>query len=96
MNDFDSKWQVCAARARKTVARDETAPLGFATRVLAVARPRAGPSLEGVWERLALCSLAGVLTLLVLCAAFELPHLRDARPLEPGVENTVAQLVWSL
>ena len=33
---------------------------------------------------------------LVLAAAIEAPHLRDTRPLEPGVADTVAQLVWRL
>ena len=96
MKDFDSKWQTCAARARQTAARDDRAPFGFAPGVLASGRPRAALSPEGVWERLALGSLAGVLALLAVCAVFELPHIRDARPLEPGVENAVAQLVWSL
>ena len=96
MNDFDSKWQACVACARQAAARDEAAPLGFATRVLAVARDKTAPSVDGVWERLVFRSLAGVLALLVVCAALELPHLRDARPLEPGVENAVGQLVWSL
>jgi hypothetical protein len=96
MGDFDSKWQACAARARQAAARDDTAPLGFATRVLAFARQRSTPSPESIWERLALRSLAGALALLAVCAVFELPHFRDSRPLAPGVENTIAQLVWSL
>jgi len=64
--------------------------------VLAARRAASAPALERLWERLALGSLAAVLAVLVLCAALELPHLRDARPLNPGVENVVAQLVWRL
>lgn len=96
MNDFDSKWQACAARARQAAPRDDAAPFGFTTRVLAVGRKRPAAAAAGIWERFALGSLAGVLALLALCAVLELPHFRDARPLDPGVENTIAQLVWSL
>ena len=28
--------------------------------------------------------------------AVEMPHLRDPKPLEPGIENAVAQVVWAL
>ena len=41
-------------------------------------------------------SWAGVLTWLAVYAVLELPHLRGGHPLAPGVENTVAELVWSL
>ena len=40
--------------------------------------------------------LAGAVALLILCAVLEAPHLRGSRPLETGVEDAVAQLVWSL
>ena len=96
MNDFDQKWQTCVAQARQAAAREEAAPFGFATRVLACGRQPSEPSPETVWERFALGSLAGALALLTICAALEMPHLRDARPLEPGIENTVAQIVWLL
>ena len=83
---------------RHAPGRDETAPLGFATRVLA----RLGPvpatvgSLEQVWQRLTWRSLAVVGVLLALCAVLELPHLRNRQPLDPGIENAVAQLLWIL
>lgn len=98
MNDFDSKWQTCAARARQAPPRDNSAPFGFATRVMALAarpRDRFAPA-EVVWQRLSWRWLAAVLVLLALCAAMEGPHLRDSNPLQPGVENAVAELIWSL
>ncbi len=96
MNDFDTKWQACAARARQATHRDEQLPFGFATRVVAQAtRPGAAP-LEFAWDRLLARLLAGAVAVLLVCAAAELPHLRDAQPLKPGIENAVAQLVWSL
>ena len=96
MNDFDSKWQRCVARAREASPRDEAAPFGFATRVVAAGLSPAAPALESVWRRLALGWLACAVAGLAVCVILEFPHLRDSRPLDPGVENTVAQLAWRL
>ena len=65
-----------------------------ASRRAKLASPALGP--EVLWVRLTLRVLAGAVGVLIVCAALEWPHLRDARPLEPGVENTVAQIVWAL
>jgi hypothetical protein len=96
MKRFDSQWQTCAARARQTPPRDEPPPFGFAPRVVARAFRAEPPVSEPAWDRLAMRLLAGAAAVLVFCLAVEWPHLRDARPLEPGIENAVAQLVWSL
>jgi hypothetical protein len=40
--------------------------------------------------------LAGAIGVLVVCSALEMPHWGDDRPLEPGIENAVAQVIWSL
>lgn len=96
MKDFDTKWQAAAARARQAPRRDEQLPFGFATRVPARAiQPEMMPA-EFAWDRVLARLLAGAVAVLVVCGAMELPHLRDAQPLKPGIENTVAQLVWSL
>ena len=96
MSDFDTRWQECAARARHAPVRDHTAPFGFAGRVVARAFSRQGPSQEEVFGQLAFRLLAGAVALLILCAVLEAPHLRGSRPLETGVEDAVARLVWSL
>jgi hypothetical protein len=96
MNDFDTKWQACAARARQAPSRDEQPPFGFATRVLAQAMPPGAAPLDFTWDRVLARLLAGAVAVLLVCAAVELPHFRDAQPLKPGIENAVAQLVWSL
>jgi hypothetical protein len=96
MKDFDPKWQACAARARQTARREEQSPFGFATRMVAlVDQPRTIP-VEFAWERVLARLLVGAVAVLLVCAAVELPHFRDSQPLKPGIENTVAQLVWSL
>jgi hypothetical protein len=96
MKDFDTKWQACAARARQASARDDQAPLGFAGRVVARAARPEMPAVVQVCQRLVVRLLAGAVVVLILCASLEVPHLRDQHPLKPGIENTVAQLVWSL
>jgi hypothetical protein len=99
MNPFDMKWKACVACAKKVTNQRETAPFGFTTRVLsAVAAHRSSEmaSLEVVWQRLTLRSLRWIGALLVLCVILEVPHLRDRGPLEPDIEDTVAQLVWRL
>ncbi len=96
MQRFDQQWQKVVARARQVPDRDEEAPFGFAGRVVALGWQPQAPGPEVLWVRLALRVLAGAVGVLIVCAALELPHLRDARPLEPGLENTVAQIVWAL
>jgi len=96
MKDFDTKWSACAANARQATRRDESAPYGFATRVVAGINA-AGISLpDFAWDRLPARWLAGAVAALVVCGAVELPHFRDVQPLRPGIENAVAKLVWSL
>jgi len=87
------------SRARHAPTRAETAPFGFAGRVLArvaTREPSESVSLELIWQRLALRSLTGIAVCLVACAVFEIPRWRVHRPLETGIENTVAQLIWRL
>ena len=97
MNNFNARWQECAARARGARERETTAPFGFAARVVAVAQSRGShPSTEEILGRLALRMLVGAVALLILCTLLEARHLRGPQPLETGLEDTVGQLVWAL
>lgn len=98
MNDFKKKWQICAARARESAPPPDAAPFGFAARVqrAVLLSASANSGLELAWQRLTWQSLSLVSAVLVICALIELPHLNDRKPLDPGIENTVAQMVWSL
>jgi hypothetical protein len=98
MNDFNAKWQACAARAREASRPDEEAPFGFAARVqrAVLASTTSSPGLEFAWQRLTWRSLGFVGAILLICAIVEVPHLNDRKPLEPGIENAVAQVVWNL
>jgi len=96
MHNFEKQWQTVAGHARQAPGRDEIAPFGFARRAVAAGWQPPALAPEVLWVRLMLRVLAGAVGVLIVCAALELPHLRDARPLEPGLENTVAQIVWAL
>jgi hypothetical protein len=52
--------------------------------------------LEIAWQQLTVRSLCLIGAVLIICAILELPHFRDRKPLEPGIEDTVTQLVWRL
>jgi hypothetical protein len=97
MKHFDENWKECARQAGRTPPRDESAPFGFARRVVARSlHAGSAASVEDAWERLAPRWLAVALAVLAFCAAIEMPHLREMHPLNPGVENTIAQLLWRL
>lgn len=96
MREFDNRWQQCAARARQAEPRETSVPFGFAPRVVARAFAGAEPLPEDLFGQLAFRMLGGAVAVLILCAVLEAPHLRGSRPLETGVENAVAQVVWAL
>ena len=96
MNEFERKWQICAAQARQAPAVSEAPPLGVATRAAACCMTSKVSEVAQIWERLALRWLAGVAALLVVCVVVEAPHLRSAPVFQPGLENTISQLVWKL
>lgn len=96
MKNFDRRWKLLARRSRQAGSRDEQAPLGFASRVVAQTFHPTKPSLDFTWDRLMTRFLLGATGVLALCAALEWQDRRDVQPLDPGIENTVAQLVWKL
>jgi len=97
MKRFEKQWQRMVEQAREAPGREGgAAPFGFAARAVALSWQAQGPGLEVLWVRHGLRLLAGALAVLVICAVMELPHFRDTQPLQPGLENTVAQLVYSL
>ena len=94
MHNFDSRWKETVQVARQVPTRDESAPLGFATRVSArVALSTQRLSIEQIWRRLSFGTLATLAVVLAACAVLEAPYLRERSPFNPNVENTVAQLL---
>jgi len=99
MNDFDSRWRRAVREARLATDREDVAaPPGFAARVAARHAPRgeAVTPVQAGWNNWVLPLLGAMTTVLLVSAVLEWPHLRGPRPLETGIENAVAQLVWSL
>ncbi len=96
MKDFDTGWQVFVRRARQAPSPGEQAPAGFATRVARIGLGPAAVPLEIVWQQMVYRLLAAAVAVLLVCAGIEGPYLKDKHPLQPDIENTVAQLVWSL
>ncbi len=98
MKNFDARWQHLANQSRSAKRPDEQAPFGFAARITAraFARTPGKPSALPVWERLLARFLTGATAALVICAAMEWRYFRDRQPLDPGIENAVAELVWTL
>jgi hypothetical protein len=96
MNDFVGKWRKATMRARPELPGEAVAPYGFAARVVALFVRPGRAAAEPAWDRLMLRLLAGAIGVLVVCLALEMPHWGDDRPLEPGIENAVAQVIWSL
>lgn len=98
MKNFDERWSDLAARARATPSDGAAAPLGFATRVVARAAEfrSNGSAAEDLWLQWARRSVAVVAGVGLILGTMEVragrPH--DLRP--PGVENSVAQVLWTL
>lgn len=98
MKNFEPRWQQLTAKARQSPPREESAPAGFAGKVVARAfnRPESQPETDPGWDRLMIRFFAGALATLAIIAALEGRHLRHSSLFDPGIENSVAQLVWTL
>ncbi|MEN9674564.1 MAG: hypothetical protein RIS76_460 [Verrucomicrobiota bacterium] len=103
MKIFDQRWQELAARARECAApadggRDVAVPHGFTTRVLARSAEvtTGGPSLEDLWLRCVRQSVALMAAVGVVLGTMDVMAGRSRELPHPGVENTVAQVLWRL
>lgn len=99
MKNFDIKWQALAAEARRAPRRGEEPPPGFASRVMAqlrAAEETSEVSAEEMWWRLIVRFLGLAIPVLILCAILEGRHLDGGPPLETGLENTVAEILYRL
>lgn len=97
MSNFEDRWRDCARVARQAPRRDESAPHGFATRVLAnLSASSAPPGLDLILERLGLRALAGVLSVLLILGALEYREERRGGLAAPSIEHSVAQAFWLL
>ena len=94
MNEFERRWKLAAAvRPPKSMAAN-SAPFGFATRV--VAKWRAQPSPATVWQRLTLRFCTGLAIVVAVLASAHALTAGDADVLRPDIEKTVDELFWAL
>jgi hypothetical protein len=98
MNDFERRWEMGlrAARLAASPVPCEDAPLGFATRVVAQWRAHPEPSLTVLWQRFALRVLGVMALILLTLAAYGALSSIGEAPLQPPVENAVADSFWLL
>jgi hypothetical protein len=97
MNEFELRWKLGAAAARRaTTPASEAAPFGFATRVIAEWPSRAEPSLALLWQRLGLRILGIMALVLLTLVAYGALTMNHESPLDPPVENGVADSFWLL
>lgn len=95
MNEFERRWQECAARARHAAADPVTAPAGFATRTWARWTAQPGRAEAAVWTALSLRALVLATAVLVICAVTELCSASADTVLPPHLEDVVTS-VWEL
>ncbi len=93
MNEFERRWKLAAAHSAETAGAD-SAPFGFATRV--VAKWRAQPSLATVWQRLALRFCTALAILVAVIASLQSLTANDADGFRPDIETAVDELFWAL
>lgn len=97
MNEFDHRWQLGLEAARRAAAPlSEEAPLGFATRVVAQWQAHPEPPLAQLWQRLALRVLGAMALVLLTLATYDALSMGNDTPLQPPVENAVADSAWLL
>lgn len=91
MNPFDQRWQTAAKLAREAEPpRDDSAPFGFATRI--VAQWPAPENTALLWQRLLARTLGVMTAVLIIVATFVEVVDRDREPLRLSVEDTVGDL----
>ena len=95
MNEFDSRWKIAAAAARRlTDERPTDAPLGFSTRVVARWKSAPSPSTAAIWQQLAWRVLGGVAAVLLAMIALDAAATAHDDPLTADIGDTVSEVFW--
>lgn len=95
MNEFDSRWKLAAAAARRVAEERPTeAPFGFATRVVTHWKASPEPSIAAIWQRLAWRVLGGVAAALLAMIALDAAASAPDDPLTADIGDTVSEVFW--
>jgi hypothetical protein len=97
MTDFDSRWKHLARTAHEAADREtnESAPYGFATRVVALREKAAlnyRLSLLALWHRLTLRAVGIALVLVILTVVLNASG--DDDKLSPPIADSMADAFW--
>jgi hypothetical protein len=92
MNDFEKRWQSTVDAARCAPSRDDTAPFGFAGRVVALRRSASSSSAFTLWWKLTWRAIGFAALLLVGSAAMNWSS--DESALEPAIADSMSDLLW--
>jgi hypothetical protein len=94
MNEFDRRWQACAAEARQTARGEAKVPVGFARRVWAAWQPERSTPVAAVWLDLSFRALVVATAALVACAAIEFWTASPEGSFVPHIEDLVTRTLW--
>ena len=92
MNEFDRRWQDCAARARQEDLALVPVPVGFATRAWARWLAQSNSSLAA-WTALSFRALVVATIVLAILALTELRTASPGSSLAPHIEDAVTN-IW--
>ena len=94
MNKYEQQWQRLTAAARRISEGDApVAPMGFATRVAALAAATPRRRLEDLFGRFALRALAGAAALSIAAVVFSVSTMSDTRDDDGLLDETVTQML---
>ena len=96
MNEFDRRWQDCAARARQEAADPVRVPAGLATRAWAQWRAQPSNSLAAVWAALSFRALILATIALIACALTEFYATSPGSAFAPHIEDVVTSVLGTL
>jgi hypothetical protein len=93
MNDFDTRWQSALDAARRATTRDETAPFGFASRVVPLRHSAPAASNFLLWWKLTWRAIGVAAVVLVASAAMNWSASNDS-VLDPAIADSMNDLLW--
>lgn len=93
MNDFDPRWQSAIDAARRAPSRDDTAPFGFASRLVALRRSIPAGSTFLLWWKFTWRAIGFAALVLVASAAMNWSTSNDSA-LDPAIADSMNDLLW--
>ncbi len=103
MKRFNERWQECVRQVRRSrrerVSAGSEAEIGLPAnwrRLVRAGGSGVADEEAGLWEWYGARGLAAASVVLALCLLFAVKGPREAPSLRPGVEDAVAEVLWSL